>query len=350
MANYYPFVLEPMLSISLSSASPLLMFPFSSPFFWPSSRAWLCWPKRIKLLKSPLVVWAFRFVDALSLFQLKWSCLSAGGGHHSVSVELLPLPAGLGTQICWAKRRVAKSVALPRPIAVVALGGVSATPAPFGWAWPSGEAPMLEQCVRSMWPQQQQHPLLKRWHGQLGEQRDIMEPLPLAQGLGSVLLLSRPHLVCVTVRVKVARHISSRGWILIRCLLVSGHRGFFCLCQSWANIGLCIRYYAYLFLNSCLPPLLKSICVLLLWLSTCVSGTVHFYQECFARQASILLQTWPFLWPSPLPQIEIIIVTVSIYCRNNWAHWHLLIGQISEYHSADPTVASGLTSRSLPAG
>lgn len=50
-------------------------------------------------------MWAFRFLDALSVFQLKWSCLSTGGDHQCVSAELLPLPAGLGTHLLGKETR-----------------------------------------------------------------------------------------------------------------------------------------------------------------------------------------------------------------------------------------------------
>lgn len=172
------------------------------------------------------------------------------------------------------------------------------------------------------------------------------------------MLLSRSRLVDpVTVRDEVGPSVSSRGWVLIKCILVLRHRVSL-LVSVMSQYWVVHQALHNLFLNSCLLPLLKSARVLLLWPPTCASGTgitVHFKIAldktvlCQAGQhfASNMTLFMTFFSPK---KMEIITVRVSVYCRNNGAHRHILTGQISENHTADLTVASGLTSHSLPAG
>lgn len=104
MANYYQFVLKATLSISLSSTSPSL----SPPSVLPSSghrqdafKAWLCWDKWVKLLKSSLVVWAFHPFQQ-HLHHFFWAWLS----REPLCWSSVAAPSAKG--MAWTAGRVAR--------------------------------------------------------------------------------------------------------------------------------------------------------------------------------------------------------------------------------------------------
>lgn len=199
------------------------------------------------------------FPDTPSVFQLKQSCLSAD--HQYVSTKLLPLPASLGTHPLGKEIHGWRCCPAPTgccgcPFAECPVWVISAAPALFSRTWLSTD--------------------LLCWSSACGPcnhlsthcQSDGMDSEGSRQGFGRCLHMSRPHLLCVTVKNEVGPHVSSRGWIL---------QGFFA-CISHDG-GLCVRCCSYLLLNLCLLLLPMSVHVVLLWVSTCVSGTgitVHF--------------------------------------------------------------------------
>lgn len=87
-----------------------------------------------------------------------------------------------------------------------------------------------------------------------------MQPQTLAQGLRCILLRSR-----VTVRDEVGLQVSSKGWILISCILVSRHRASllvsvmsqYCVVHQ----TLLLPVLAFAKVSSCLVTLALYLCV-----------------------------------------------------------------------------------------